>query len=116
MNEFAQYLHDVFRLFGRITLRQMFAGYGIFLDGIMFGFAYKEVLYLKADAKNVIDFQRQALRQFEYARQGKLVGLSYYQAPEIVLEDPHEAALWARRSFDAAIRARASKSVRRHRK
>ena len=116
MDEFAQYMHDVFRLFGRITLRRMFAGYGIFLDGMMFGFAYGEVLYLKADAENVMDFQNQALRQLEYPSQGKLVGLSYYQAPEIVLEDPHEAVLWARRSFEAAIRARASKSVRRKRK
>lgn len=111
MDEFAQYMLDVFRIFGRITLRRMFAGYGIFRDGVMFGLVYDETLYLKADAENVIDFRRQGLKQFEYARQGKLIGLSYYQAPDIVLEDPHEAARWARRSFEAAIRADASKSA-----
>ena len=87
----------------------MFAGYGIFRDGVMFGLVYDGTLYLKADAENVSDFQRQGLRQFEYARQGKLIGLSYYQAPETVLEDPHEAAQWARRSFEAAMRVDASK-------
>lgn len=91
----------------------MFAGHGLFRDGIMFGLVYDETLYLKADAENVIDFQRQNLKQFEYVRQGKLIGLSYYQAPEEVLEDQHEAALWARRSFEAALRANVSKLKRR---
>ena len=114
MDEFAQYMLDVFRLFDRITLRRMFAGYGIFREGVMFGLVYDETLYLKTDAENVIDFQRQGLKQFEYARQGKLIGLSYYQAPDSVLEDPNEAARWARRSFEAAIRADVSKRVRRN--
>ena len=77
----------------------------------MFGLVYGQTLYLKVDAENVEDFQRQGLRQFEYFREGKLVGLSYYQAPEAVLDDPHEAALWARRSFEAPLRAGGSKAV-----
>ncbi|WP_219953264.1 TfoX/Sxy family protein [Dickeya zeae] len=110
MDEFAQYMLDVFRFFGRVSLRRMFAGYGLFREGVMFGFVYDETLYLKADVENVGDFQNQGLRQFEYARQGKVVRFSCYQAPDFLLEDPHEAALWARRSFEASIRANASKS------
>jgi len=109
-DEFAQYLADIFRLFGPISLRRMFSGYGVFRDGIMFGLVYEETLYLKADAENRADFRDQGLSQFEYVRQGKVVGLSYYQAPEAVLEDCNEAALWARRSFEAALRANASKA------
>ncbi len=118
LDEFAQHLTDVFRLFGPISLRRMFSGYGVFHDGIMFGLVSQETLYLKADAENSADFRDQGLGQFEYVRQGKIIGLSYYQAPETVLEDANEAALWARRSFAAALRAGASKarSVRsRHR-
>jgi len=111
VDEFAQYMPEVFRLFGPITLRRMFAGYGIFRESIMFGLVYDETLYLKADAENVIDFRRLGLKQFEYTRQGKLIGLSYYQAPETVPEDPHEAAQWACRSFEAAMRADMSKSA-----
>lgn len=111
MDEFAQYMTDVFRLFGRITLRRMFAGHGLFYDGIMFGLVYDETLYLKVDAENVSDFQSQGLKQFEYTRQGKLIGLSFYQAPDSLLDDPSEATQWARRSFDAALRSNASKSV-----
>ncbi|MDO6387861.1 TfoX/Sxy family protein [Uliginosibacterium sp. 31-12] len=115
MDEFSEYMLDLFRLFGRITLRRMFAGRGLFRDGIMFGLVYDETLYLKADAENAIDFQRLNLKQFEYARQGRLIALSYYQAPDIVLEDQNEAAIWARRSFEAALRADASKSKKRRR-
>ena len=109
-DEFAQHLTDVFRLFGPISLRRMFSGYGIYHDGIMFALVSQDTLYLKADAENSADFRDQGLGQFEYIRQGKVIGLSYYQAPEIVLEDANEAALWARRSFEAALRANASKA------
>jgi len=118
LEEFAQHLNDVFRLFGPISLRRMFSGYGVFHDGVMFGLVSQETLYLKADTENSADFRDQGLSQFEYVRQGKIIGLSYYQAPETVLEDANDAALWARRSFAAALRANASKakSVRnRHR-
>jgi len=110
LDEFAQHMADIFRLFSPISLRRMFSGYGVFRDGIMFGLVYEETLYLKVDAENLADFRDQGLSQFEYVRQGKVVGLSYYQAPEAVLEDSNEAALWARRSFEAALRAGASKA------
>lgn len=110
LDEFAQHMVDVFRLFGPISLRRMFSGYGIFRDGIMFGLIHEETLYLKVDAENIADFRDQGLSQFEYVRQGKVIGLSYYQAPETVLEDSNEAARWARRSFEAALRADVAKS------
>lgn len=108
--EFAQHLSDIFRLFGPIGLKRMFSGYGVFHDGIMFGLIHDETLYLKADAQTVADFAALGLGQFQYVRQGKTIGLSYYQAPESVLEDIHEAAQWARHAFEAALRADASKT------
>ncbi|MCY1308123.1 hypothetical protein D9M70_581080 [compost metagenome] len=103
MSEFLKYLLDVLHSFGNISLRRMFAGYGFFCDGIMFGLVCDDVLYLKADAKNIVDFQRQGLEQFKYSRQGKLIGLSYYRAPDSVLEDPGDAVRWARRSYEVAL-------------
>lgn len=113
VDEFAQYMLDVFRLFGPVSLRRMFSGQGLFRDGLMFGLIFDETLYLKVDAETVGDFQRLGLPQFEYARQGRMVGLSFYQAPDSVLEDPHEANLWARRAYAAALRADAAKPASR---
>lgn len=109
MSEFAQHLKDVFRLFGPITVRRMFGGYGVYRDGLMFGLVSDETLYLKADAVNAAHFQKQGLSQFEYHRKGKVTKLSYYQAPDAVMDDCADAARWARRSFEAALRANAAK-------
>lgn len=60
MSEFTQHMSDVFRLFGPITLRRVFAGHGFFPDGIMFGLVCDETLYLKVDTENVEGFQRKS--------------------------------------------------------
>lgn len=37
MNEFVEYLKEVFREFGPVSARRMFGGHGIFFDGLMIG-------------------------------------------------------------------------------
>ena len=37
MDEFVDYLREVFELFGPIRARKMFSGYGIYHNGLMFG-------------------------------------------------------------------------------
>jgi DNA transformation protein len=106
VTEFAEHLRDVFRTFGRVELRPMFGGYGVYHRGLMFGLVDDDTLYLKADAENAADFRALGLPQFEYLRQGKVARMSYYRAPETVMDNPDDAARWARRSFEAALRAR----------
>ena len=110
MNEYVEYLKEVFELFGPVTARRMFGGYGLYHDGLMFGLVGYGSLYLKADAESAGHFERRGLAQFEYAVRGKQVKLSYYLAPDEILENRDEAALWARRSFEAALRAAAAKA------
>jgi DNA transformation protein len=106
MNEIADRLKDVFWLFGPVEVRRMFGGHGIFRDGLMFGLMSKQRLYLKTDAENVSHFTQRDLPPFEYLRQGSSTKLSYYLAPDEVMDDCVEAAIWARRSFEAALRGR----------
>jgi DNA transformation protein len=42
---------------------------------------------------------------------GKPVQLTYHLAPEAMLDERELAALWARRSWDAALRAQAAKTL-----
>lgn len=109
MSEFTQYLQEVFELFGPISARRMFGGYGIYHQGLMFGIVIDDTLYLKADAENLAFFQERELPQFEYQKQGKTMKIAYYQAPDEILDDREEAALWARRSFAAAVRGQRRK-------
>ena len=108
MSDFAQHLNDVFRLFGPIEVRRMFGGHGVYRDGLMFGLVSGDTLYLKADDRNAADFRQQGLPQFEYSRKGRSARLAYYMAPAEVMDGGEEAARWARRSFDAALRANAA--------
>ena len=106
MSEFAEHLRDVFRHFGPIDVRRMFGGQGVFHQGLMIGLVVDDTLYLKADPLSAGWFEALGLPRFTYTRQGRPASLSYYQAPEGVLEDAAEAVRWARHAFDAALRGR----------
>ncbi|GAA0584879.1 TfoX/Sxy family protein [Halomonas salifodinae] len=112
MSDYTDYLGDVFSAFGPITARRMFGGYGIYHDGLMFALVADEILYLKADTHSVGAFEAEGLEPFVYVKGGRPVQMSYYQAPEAIFEDEALAADWARRAFDAALRARAGKETR----
>ena len=106
MSEFTRYLQEVFELFGPISARKMFGGYGIYHQGLMLGLVADDTLYLKADAQNVAFFEELGLGPFEYHKQGKVMKMSYYLAPDEIMDDREQAALWAQRSFAAALRGK----------
>jgi len=116
-----EFIRDLFAQFGPVTVRRMFSGAGIFRDGLMFGLVVRDVIYLKADAINVADFEREACKPFTYTR-GKVSGrpsqhaLPYWRMPERLYDDPDELAEWARRAFEAAQRKRLKPRRRARRK
>jgi DNA transformation protein and related proteins len=109
-NESIDYLHEVFDAFGPIQTRRMFGGWGIYHDGLMFGLYAAGRLYLKTDAQNVAQFEAAGSEPFTYMQRDKAVKLSYWSAPEAVLDDRDEARVWARTAFEAALRAQAAKN------
>jgi len=108
MRDPSEHLLDIFSHFGAILVRKMFGGYGVYRDGIMFALVADDLIYLKADRENRRYFDERGLMQFTYEKNGKRIGMSYFLAPEEILDDPREAALWAERSFAAALRSRSS--------
>lgn len=106
MSEFVDYLPEVFAQFGQIQARKMFGGYGIYHSGAMFGLVADDTLYLKADESTAQYFKSKGLDQFEYDKGGKIVKMSYYLAPEEILDNPDEATIWAKRAYEAALRAK----------
>ncbi|MDA0738658.1 MAG: TfoX/Sxy family protein [Nitrospirae bacterium] len=108
MSEFVEFLKEVFVEFGLIQARKMFGGYGIYYKGTMFGLVADDTLYLKADKEIAKLFIAKGLGPFEYDKGDKVVKMSYYVAPDDIFDDPHEAALWAQRSYDVAGQAKVS--------
>jgi len=105
-SEFVKNLNDVFTLFGAIEAKRMFGGYGIYHDGLMFALVADDVLYLKADDSTSGAFVELGLQLFEYEKNGKLMRMSYYAAPEEIFDDLEQAREWAAQEYGAALRAR----------
>jgi DNA transformation protein and related proteins len=115
MSDFVEHLKGVFGLFGPVQARRMFGGHGLYCNDVMFGLIADDTLYLKSDVTTATHFTSRGLPPFRYSsKDRKAVTMSYYLAPEEVLEDPEQAAIWARRSYEAALRARNEPRKKRH--
>lgn len=101
-----EYLRDIFSAFGPVSVRRMFGGAGIYADGLMFALVADDVIYLKADAQNAPDFEREQLPPFTYVgKNNKRAVMSYRRMPDRLYDDPDELAHWARAALAAARRA-----------
>ena len=101
-------IRDLFFAFGPVTVRRMFGGAGIFVDGRMIGLISRDVIYLKADAETIPAFEQEGLAPFSYAtRNGEHKLTSYWRMPDRLYDDPEELARWARTAHGAALRAAA---------
>jgi DNA transformation protein len=109
MSDFVEFLEEVFAEFGPITTRRMFGAHGIYHDGLMFGLLAQGRLYLKTDATNLPAFEAVNAQPFTFEQRGKPVKLSYWTAPESILDDRVHAAAWAHSAFAAAMRAQEAK-------
>jgi DNA transformation protein len=99
------YLRDLFSSFRPVTVRRMFSGAGIFVDGVMFALVVDDIIYLKAGEDNAADFDREDLPPFQYrAKNGRRAVMSYRKMPERLYDDPDELAQWASRSLAIAQR------------
>lgn len=110
--DFVAHVVDLLQALGPVYSRRMFGGHGVFLDGMMFALIVNHDLFFKVDDDNRADFEAEGLTPFTYQSQGKSRSLSYYQAPEEVLESLDIMRDWGNRGFAAALRAAARKSRR----
>ncbi|WP_017760371.1 TfoX/Sxy family protein [Pseudacidovorax intermedius] len=110
---FVQSLHEVLAPLGRIEARAMFSGHGIYHEGVMLALVVRDTLYLKVDTQTQADFDALQLPPFCYQRQGALATIpSFRQAPEGIFDDAEMALAWARRAYEAALRAQRARPPR----
>jgi DNA transformation protein len=110
-DDFVDYVMELLGPFGTVVARRMFGGHGIYLDGLMFAIVSDDMLYLKADEMNRVEFEQAGCEIFGYARQGKRATLNFFRAPEEAMESPVLMLPWARTAYAAALRANAKKQA-----
>lgn len=110
------FLVDLFSDFGAVTIRPMFSGYGISVDGINFAMALRAGLYFRADERTIPQFEAEGSKPFQYQTSARTVIVgSYWQLPARLFDDTEELSVWARAALAAAQRA-ALKKRRKRRK
>ncbi|MFT5610545.1 MAG: DNA transformation protein [Arenicella sp.] len=87
----------------------MFGGYGTYHQDIVFGLVADDELCLKADKQSEPLFEENQLTPFEFNKDGKIMQMSYYHAPEQIYHEPEQALVWAEIAYAAALRANAAK-------
>ena len=109
--EFAEHVGDMLSPLGPVTVRAMFGGFGIRLDGLMFALIARNTLFMKVDAANRPMFEEAGAEPFR-PWEGKATALPYWEVPADLLEDGGGLCRWARAAFDAAVRTRRSGTKR----
>jgi DNA transformation protein len=112
-NNYLDFVQDQLHGIGEITVKRMFGGAGLYLDGVFFAIVADDVLYFKVDDSNRPEYETAGMQPFRPFN-GDTV-MSYYEVPIEVLEDPDELKPWVAGAVGAAIRASARKPRRRRR-
>ena len=100
------HLLDLFSEFGPVTLRRMFSGYGISVDGVNFAMALRAGIIFRVDDQTSAKYEAEGSKPFQYQTSKKSVIVqSYRHVPERLYDDPEEWAMWAREALAAAQRA-----------
>jgi DNA transformation protein len=108
-----EFLIDLFSDFGPVTIRPMFSGFGISVDGVNFAMALRAGLYFRADEVTIPQFEEEGSRPFQYQTSARSVLVnSYWQLPARLFDDPEELSRWARAALGAAQRAAVKKRPR----
>ncbi len=102
------FLTDLFADFGPVTLRRMFSGYGISVDGVNFALALRAGLYFRADEETIPQFQAEGSKPFQYQQRSTakvVIVNSYWELPARLFDDSEGLTGWAKAALAAAQRA-----------
>jgi DNA transformation protein len=104
---------DLFAPFGKIVVRRMFGGEGLYRDNVMFGIVFDERIYFKTDEDSRQAFIAEGCPPFVYPmKKGAITSHNYYALPDRLYDDPDELAQWARKALAVAQAAPAAKAKR----
>ena len=113
--EFANHISDLLSPLGPVTAKGMFGGFGIYLDGLMFGLIAHDVVYFKADSLSKAPYEAAGMSPFK-PWEHKPMTMPYWEVPADVLDDEDDVRAWGRAAFEAALRNRKAKKPKKPKK
>ena len=103
-NEFVDYVTDILEQLEEISVRQMFGGFGIYKNGLMFALIADNELYFKADENAAKFFQTYGSTQFTYQNSSKNVKMSYWKVVPEIFDDQDMIKIWIDLAYNVAIK------------
>ena len=107
-----EYIKELFSGVGPVSVRRMFGGAGVFVDGLMIALVTGGELFLKADEETIPAFRAEGAVPFEFSTNRRRVTTSYWRIPARLFDEHDELAQWARGAFRVAQRAAAKPGKR----
>ncbi|GAW41015.1 hypothetical protein SH203_01418 [Brevundimonas sp. SH203] len=109
--DFGEWVREHFQALGRLEIKRMFGGAGVYASGVIFALLDDGVVWLKGDEALGEAFEAAGSRPFTFpTKDGRTMSMSYWTLPETALDDPDEAVDWARRSLAVAVRKASGKT------
>ncbi len=103
-------IEETFASFGRVEVRRMFGGHGVYADGLFFAMVHGGEVFLKTDEAVAERLRAAGSRPFSYHHSVRgLVTTSLWTLPASALDDEAELVEWSRLALDAARRKAAGK-------
>ena len=113
---FGEWVHEHFAAVGPIQIKPMFGAAAVYSEGLIFALLDDGGVWLKADEENEAALRAAGSSQFTYSmKDGQIMPMAYWSLPDAAIDDPDEAAHWARLSIAAAVRKAAKRRPRKTR-
>jgi DNA transformation protein and related proteins len=105
----AEGLKALFEPFGLVTVKPMFGGHGVYIEGLCFAIEHGGEVFLKVDAESQPRFAEAGSSPFIYNARGKARPTSFWRLPLAAHDDAAELTRWAVLGLEAARHAAAAK-------
>lgn len=92
-DSFKDFVLDQLQGLDDLEAREMFGGFGLYLDETFFGIIHKGRLYFKIDDSTVDEYRKHKMKPFRPNPKQTLK--SYYQVPVDIIEDGDRLCQWA---------------------
>lgn len=101
---FIVFLRELLESMGKVGVRSMFGGHGVYCDGLFIAIVFEDRLYLKVDAATQSTFRAAGSAPFVYENKGKRIEMGYWSVPDEALDSAEQMQPWARMAMAAALR------------
>lgn len=99
---FKVFVLDQLAALPELRAKAMFGGHGLYSGERFFGLLAEGRIFFKVDAATRAAYEARGMTPFTYEMKGRPLTMSYYEVPPEVLEDRHEAVVWANQAIQIA--------------